>query len=106
MCTAAAPPHLTLAPLVCLSHTHVQFSPSRAVLSLRRSTNANVPTSCGGPDLSRDPVYGGRLRAGEPAYGFAASRGAPGRTERAKRKRDKRSHRLARKSAVPGGTPL
>src|SRR5205809_7682606 len=38
MCTAAAPPHLTLAPLVCLSHTHVQFSPSRAVLSLRRST--------------------------------------------------------------------
>src|SRR5439155_8657699 len=61
MCTAAAPPHLTLAPLVCLSHTHVQFSS-------QEEDDANTPKGDGGSHLSRDPVYGGRLRACGSTY--------------------------------------
>src|SRR5437588_4361167 len=62
---------ITLAPLVCLSHTHLLFYS-------REEDDANTPKGDGGSHLSRDPVFGGRLRADGPAYeATASSIGAP-----------------------------
>src|SRR5438094_10426476 len=67
MCTAAASPHYTLAPLVCLSHTRVQ-------VSSKEEDDANTSTSCRGSHLPNDPVLGSRLRADGHADDAPASR--------------------------------